>query len=580
MATQAIMHPVDYASRDYTSLREDLINVIRTRIPEWLADDPADFGVALVEAFAYMGDIFNYYIDRSAAETFLGTASQRGSLLNIASLLGYSPTGRLAARVTLTFTNNSQQLFKIPSGARVTTTIRASDLNALLTYEVGYNPDTNDGSWEIHPGGQSLLIPAVEGVTVKDQLLGQSNGYAGQKFVIRDTPMINRSLEILVGPSAEEAVPYTYVQNLFEATPNDDRFSYRTDDAGITTVTFGDGISGTVPPNFQNIYATFRIGGGTEGNIAPGHTFIPDGWTFPGSIVNQTKGFGGAMEEGDEQIREAAFTAFRTRNSAVTKQDFQDLAAVDNRISKSKARGNSLGNITVFVAPNSSGDQTTDPHPGSEAYNVVSRSLQSGVVTLTLEEAPQFEDREVTVSGMGEPWDGTYLATSGENNTISYPKVSNNRPTETSSGVVNAGELETFTQTREEVRQNLQRRGVMGSIIRVEPYRFRDVRLSVEVGIRQVFRQSAGLSATRAALQRLLSYNSTPLNLSLRAQDIHAYLTNNVPEIWYATVELYDGPDSETPISVVVAKADEVIRLLDSALTVTPSPADPGIVNT
>lgn len=579
MATPAILHPVDYSSRDYNSLREDLINVMRSRIPEWLADDPADFGVALVEAVAYLGDILNYYIDRSAAETFLGTASQRQSILNIASLLGYAPAGRTAAMVALTFTNNSTEIERIPAFSHVSTSIRAGDLNTPLTFELGYNTETNDGAWEVPPNSQSKVIPAVEGVTLTNQVLGQSSGFAAQTFTIRDTPMVNRSLEIRVGSSPDTAVPYTYVQNMYEATPTENRFTYRTNDIGITTVTFGDGISGTVPPKYHNIYATYRIGGGTDGNIAPGHTFQPVGWVFPGSIINQTKGFGGSEEESDEQIREAAFTAFRTRNSAVTKQDFQDIAQSDNRIAKAKARGNSLGNITVYVAPYSSGTQVSDPHPGHEAYNVVSRQLSSSLVTLTLAESPQFSEREVTISGMGAPFDGTFLATSGEKNKITYKVEHENIPLAASSGVVTASVLQSFEDARSDVQWNLQRKGVLGSIVTVLPYRLRDIRLNVEIGIKPQFRQSAALASARAALTELFAYNNVPLNLTVRTQDIHAFLTNHVPEVWYSTVEMFDGPTSEEPVPVIIASADEVVRVLESALEIKPSPADPGITN-
>jgi hypothetical protein len=101
---------VDYTSRDYYSLREDLINLVKQRVNQnstrqWSGDDPSDFGVALIEAFAYVGDLTNYYIDRIANETYLPTASQRKSIINLASLYGYSATGYRAATLKVTFTN-------------------------------------------------------------------------------------------------------------------------------------------------------------------------------------------------------------------------------------------------------------------------------------------------------------------------------------------------------------------------------------------------------------------------------------------------------------------------------------------
>jgi len=101
---------VDYTSRDYYSIREDLINLVKRRVNQsgvrkWSGDDPSDFGVALIEAFAYVGDLTNYYIDRIANETYLPTATQRKSIINLASLYGYVPSGFRAATLEVTFAN-------------------------------------------------------------------------------------------------------------------------------------------------------------------------------------------------------------------------------------------------------------------------------------------------------------------------------------------------------------------------------------------------------------------------------------------------------------------------------------------
>jgi len=102
---------VDYTSRDYYALREDLINLVKARVnsgssKQWSGEDPSDFGLALVEAFAYIGDLTNYYIDRIANETYLPTATQRKNILNIARLYGYAPTGFRASQLQVEFTNS------------------------------------------------------------------------------------------------------------------------------------------------------------------------------------------------------------------------------------------------------------------------------------------------------------------------------------------------------------------------------------------------------------------------------------------------------------------------------------------
>ena len=99
---------VDYTGRDYYAIREQLIKRVQERVPDWQGSDPNDFGLALVEAFSYMGDLVNFYIDRIANESYILTATQRETLLNIAATYGYKPSSYVSASTTLDITNSSQ----------------------------------------------------------------------------------------------------------------------------------------------------------------------------------------------------------------------------------------------------------------------------------------------------------------------------------------------------------------------------------------------------------------------------------------------------------------------------------------
>ena len=70
---------------------------IRTRPP----DDPT---IALLDAWATVGDVLGFYLDRIADEGYLTTATQPGSILALASLVGYQPAPGLAAQVYLAYT--------------------------------------------------------------------------------------------------------------------------------------------------------------------------------------------------------------------------------------------------------------------------------------------------------------------------------------------------------------------------------------------------------------------------------------------------------------------------------------------
>ena len=63
------MAAFDYTSRDYNSIRADLLARASEVLPEWTSRDSSDFGILFVDLVAYMGDIFHYYLDEAAKES-------------------------------------------------------------------------------------------------------------------------------------------------------------------------------------------------------------------------------------------------------------------------------------------------------------------------------------------------------------------------------------------------------------------------------------------------------------------------------------------------------------------------------
>ena len=94
----------DYSSRDYASILTDLLNRQQVYLPEWTSVSNNDFGIVLLQEFAYAADILHYYIDRLANEAFIQTATQPQSILNLAGLIGYTPFLSTGATVSLLIT--------------------------------------------------------------------------------------------------------------------------------------------------------------------------------------------------------------------------------------------------------------------------------------------------------------------------------------------------------------------------------------------------------------------------------------------------------------------------------------------
>lgn len=85
--------------------------------------DDDDFTIALLDAWAAVGDVLTFYQERIANESYLRTATERLSLIEMARLIGYRPKPGIAATALLAFTVDgnvgSPQPAKIPIGTKV-----------------------------------------------------------------------------------------------------------------------------------------------------------------------------------------------------------------------------------------------------------------------------------------------------------------------------------------------------------------------------------------------------------------------------------------------------------------------------
>ena len=64
---------IDYLTKDYEGFRQAMLDQIPLRLPQWTDRSESDFGVVLIELFAYVADILSYYQDRVANEAYLAT---------------------------------------------------------------------------------------------------------------------------------------------------------------------------------------------------------------------------------------------------------------------------------------------------------------------------------------------------------------------------------------------------------------------------------------------------------------------------------------------------------------------------
>ena len=264
--------------------------------------------------------------------------------------------------------------------------------------------------------------------TVRDEILGSSNGEAGQEFLFLPAadgePPADRSIidhpeirvrEFLSPEEAEDIeaelgedgvlerdvlgelqtwVRWTEVDHFFEST--DTSRHYRLDRARAR-VSFGDGRRGMIPPaGVDNVRAfSYRAGGGLAGNVGAGKVnALVTAVAGIDSVLNQVEaGGGGNVAPVDEMLRIGP-ARISHRDRAVTPEDFEWLALEASRqVVKTRCRpnfqagpssdpddeGRSRGGwVTVYIVPRSDDDL---PMPSLALQGTVQSYLEARAET-------------------------------------------------------------------------------------------------------------------------------------------------------------------------------------------------------
>ena len=435
---------VDYTSRDYASIRDTLVSQIPNFLPEWTSTDASDFGITLIELFSYMGDALNYYIDRAANEGFIATATQKQSVLSIAQLLGYTPSMATPANVLLTFTNRTSNVVVIPALTQVTTTTVVNGLSTQVVFETDaavtiplYSTSatgTATASTTVTlsasntqilagmsvtgtgvPAGTTVTsvtsstvvvlsnsvtlaavpltfvnvvysagVTATQGKTVFYENVGTSTGTVNQSYALAQSPVIAGSSTITVGTlfgGIPVGVVFTEISYIIDASYNTPAYSVNTDSNSVSYVSFGDGVGGRVPPA-NSVFVTYRIGGGSYGNVGPGTLTSQISNVVAGiSVTNASAATGGSDAETTDSIRINAPLAYSSLNRAVSLSDYAALAVGVPSVAKAVADSSSSANsIVLYIAP--FGDASINT-PGLDAYGNKTATFTSAATSVS-----------------------------------------------------------------------------------------------------------------------------------------------------------------------------------------------------
>jgi Baseplate J-like protein len=220
------------------------------------------------------------------------------------------------------------------------------------------------------------VVEARNHVTIRDEILGSSDSSPLQELKLLRSPLLegevievrerqrppDADLEELgeepvrqVAENSDEVwVRWLRVDSFFESRP---RSRHYTIDYQSGAVTFGDGRRGMMPPEGMNnvVARRYQIGGGSSGNVNPDTlTSLTRALAYIDSVTNPIPATGGADRESVDEAKERAPYTIKSRDRAVTAEDFETLAL---RASTSIARAKCVpdrshrGAVTLVVLP-------------------------------------------------------------------------------------------------------------------------------------------------------------------------------------------------------------------------------------
>jgi uncharacterized phage protein gp47/JayE len=351
--------PVDYTDLGYEALREAMLGIARETLPEWTDHSENDLGVLLIELFAYASDITLYYQSRIAAQLFPATSDEPEALVQLLRLLGYELRPPTPATVELAVAVDAAQALPVtvpagPDGAFLATTaageqLRFENARELVITAAGLGP--------VVEGNLRWFTPvlAVEGRTVVAESLGFSDGSPNQLYRLGQRPVVAGSIEVTVTEPGG-ATRWREVRSLAVATPGQRCFTVQRDADGGATLLFGDGRNGLIPPrggtgvSQVELLATYRVGGGPGGNVAPG-TVLTTSISELRRVVAPAGATGGEPGESLESARARAPRLYRGQERAVTADDYVELALQTPGVGKARAVALNWNDVLLYVAP-------------------------------------------------------------------------------------------------------------------------------------------------------------------------------------------------------------------------------------
>ncbi|OUL36507.1 putative baseplate assembly protein [Nostoc sp. T09] len=294
------------------------------------------------------------------------------------------------------------------------------------------SPEANQEGYSRPPRITGLAVRSIGGTVrashstlLQDERLGISNGTPGQTFQLQAPPILERreTEYIIVTPPGGLPQTWREVRDFADSTPQDRHYIIdsltgvvqfgplirepgqlqrqtqvrsriqqpRTEDTVVQVSDIENALEhqyGAVPPRGSEIrILAYRTGGGREGNVQIGSLqFLKSAVPYVASVTNYKAAINGADAESLEQAVMKAPRILRTRDRAVTAEDFEVLAqqagagAIARVRCLSALSSAQAGTVSLLVVPQANTDAIAQGEGIAPEQFALSPALQERVL--------------------------------------------------------------------------------------------------------------------------------------------------------------------------------------------------------
>lgn len=300
----------------------------------------------LINILGYNTHYLGYYIKMLLNESFIDSATRKGSLYSKAKLSGYVPKGKTCSRIDLKlqisidlnqYNEPSSKAILIPRGSSF------SGTNSNLDQRIFYNTDDIFIKNISRPNNHTAIylsdtFTIYEGILKEVKFLTDYS-LLNQRYIIRDSSVDIDSINILITPiSSSTGEMFLKVDNIFDVDEMSPVFYLSTQEEGFYEIIFSNGTFGKKPSDQSTVNVKYISTNGESGNGCKSFRFnqpkiqdIPSEnnisinlWSQfsilldPGSISS-----GGTEPETVDSLRFTIPHHNRKQNRIVTKDDFK-----------------------------------------------------------------------------------------------------------------------------------------------------------------------------------------------------------------------------------------------------------------